>query len=45
MPLAKLSVGGPQLIASWLFPVMPAAPDTFVRFAKNGEVRVARRLY
>ena len=27
-------------MASWLFPVMPAEPETFRRFAKNGVVRV-----
>src|SRR2546426_7436718 len=40
VPPANERVGGPQLMASWLFPVMPAEPETFRRFAKNGVVRV-----
>ena len=28
------------MMASWLFPVIPAAPATFRRFAKKGVVRV-----
>ena len=44
IPLAKERAGGPQLTGSWLFPVMPASPDTFSRFAKNGVVRAACRL-
>ena len=36
VPPANDSVGGPQLMASWLFPVIPATPATFRRFAKNG---------
>ena len=40
------SCGGPQFSGSWLLPVMPASPETFVRF---GEVRrhcaVDPRLY
>ena len=34
IPLAKISVGGPQLAGSWLLPVMPASPEILVRFAK-----------
>src|SRR5512138_2219875 len=29
-------LGGPQLTGSWLLPVIPARPETFVRFAKYG---------
>ena len=36
MPLEKLRLGGPQFTGSWLLPVMPASPDTLVRFAKYG---------
>ena len=42
--LEKSSVGGPQFIASWLLPMMPATPDTLVRFAKYGVTSVPRRL-
>ena len=36
--------GGPQYGASWLFPLIPAAPETLIRFAKYGVMRVACRL-
>src|SRR5271165_3361 len=36
IPLAKLSVGGPQFRGSWLFPSIFALNDTSSRLAKNG---------
>ena len=42
MPLAKVRLGGPQFTGSWLLPLMPASPDTFVRFAKYGVVSVGQ---
>ena len=38
--LENASDGGPQLIGSWLLPVMPASPETLVTI---GEVRRDRR--
>ncbi len=44
MPLENIRAGGPQFAGSWLFPVMPASPETFHRFAKYGVIRLERRL-
>ena len=44
MPLANCSRGAPQLIGSWLLPVMPASPETLVRFAKYGVTSLVRRV-
>ena len=41
---ANASVGGPQFTGSWLLPLMPASPETFVRFAKNGVTSVVARI-
>src|SRR5262249_41626407 len=30
----NVRLGGPQFAGSWLFPVIPASPDTLVRLAK-----------
>src|SRR5690349_19053362 len=44
-PLEKTSAGGPQFVGIWLFPVMPASPDTFTRSAKKGVVRLVCCVY
>src|SRR3981189_1340985 len=44
IPLAKISVGGPQFVGSWLLPVIPASPEILVRFAKKGTTFVRNRL-
>ena len=43
-PLEKTRLGGPQFTVSWLFPKIPAAPETLARSAQYGFVCVERRL-
>ena len=43
-PLENSSRGGPQLTGSWLLPVMPASPETLVRFAKYGVTSLVSRV-
>ena len=43
MPLENVRRGGPQLTGSWLLPVMPASPDTFVAVRRSTASRPSAR--
>src|SRR4029453_16369655 len=43
MPRGKLRLGGPQFTGCWLLPLIPASPETFVRYAKYGLVSLVWR--